>query len=161
MTRRRLVRVVLTLALTGACLTYILWQLDVGRTVDILVDAHVGWFLGALAVMLGGVPPMAYRWQKLLQARGIRDSLGWLNRAQTGEDDHRDGGCERQPVEHEQRVGVPADVAEQRPDREETDDRCGKHPHDEGPARSGRQTFQRNVLHALEHGRAEDDRDQQ
>jgi uncharacterized membrane protein YbhN (UPF0104 family) len=79
--RRRLVRIVLTLALTGACLTYILWQLDVGRTVDILVDAHIGWFLGALAVMLGGVPPMAYRWQKLLAARGIRDSLGWLNRA--------------------------------------------------------------------------------
>ena len=31
--------------------------------------------------MLGGVPPMAYRWQKLLEARGIRESLGWLNRA--------------------------------------------------------------------------------
>jgi uncharacterized membrane protein YbhN (UPF0104 family) len=80
-TRARLVRIVLTLALTGACLSYILWQLDVGRTVDILLDSHVGWFFGALAVMLGGVPPMAFRWQKLLEARGIRESLGWLNRA--------------------------------------------------------------------------------
>jgi glycosyltransferase 2 family protein len=81
MNRRRLVRVILTLALTGGCLAYILWQLDVGRTVDILLDAHLGWFLGALAIMLGGVPPMAYRWRKLLEARGIRENLGWLNRA--------------------------------------------------------------------------------
>jgi glycosyltransferase 2 family protein len=81
MNRRRLVRVILTLALTCGCLAYILWQLDVGRTVDILLDAHLGWFLGALAIMLGGVPPMAYRWRKLLEARGIRESLGWLNRA--------------------------------------------------------------------------------
>jgi glycosyltransferase 2 family protein len=81
MSKRRLVRILLTLALTSGCLAYILWQLDVGRTVDILLDSHLGWFLGALAIMLGGVPPMAYRWEKLLEARGIRESLGWLNRA--------------------------------------------------------------------------------
>jgi uncharacterized membrane protein YbhN (UPF0104 family) len=75
------VRILLTLALTSGCLAYILWQLDVGRTVDILLDSHLGWFVGALAIMLGGVPPMAYRWKKLLEARGIRESLGWLNRA--------------------------------------------------------------------------------
>src|SRR4029078_6013290 len=33
------------------------------------------------AVMLGGVPPMAYRWQKLLEARGIRERVSWLMRA--------------------------------------------------------------------------------
>jgi uncharacterized membrane protein YbhN (UPF0104 family) len=80
MTRRRLVRILLTLAITGACLTYILWQLDVGRTAHILVHSHLGWFFGALAVMLAGVPPMAWRWQKLLAARGIREGLAWLNR---------------------------------------------------------------------------------
>ncbi len=81
MTTKRLVRVALTLAVTGACLAYILWQLDVGRTADILVHSDLGWFFGALAVMLGGVPPMAYRWQKLLEARGIRERFAWLNRA--------------------------------------------------------------------------------
>ncbi len=81
MTRARLVRVVLTLAVTGACLAYILWQLDIRRTGDILVHSDLGWFLGALAVMLGGVPPMAFRWQKLLEARGVREGFGWLNRA--------------------------------------------------------------------------------
>jgi glycosyltransferase 2 family protein len=70
----------MTLAITGVCLAYILWQLDVGRTVDILVHSHLGWFVGALAIMLGGVPPMAFRWQKLLEARAIRESLAWLNR---------------------------------------------------------------------------------
>ncbi len=81
MTTKRLVRVALTLAVTGACLAYILWQLDVGRTADILVHSDLGWFFGALAVMLGGVPPMAYRWQKLLEARGVRERFAWLNRA--------------------------------------------------------------------------------
>src|SRR5207237_8497044 len=80
-TKPRLVRIVLTLAITGGCLAYIFWQLDIRRTLDILVHSHLGWFFGAIAVMLGGVPPMAFRWQKLLQARGIRESLGWLNRA--------------------------------------------------------------------------------
>jgi len=75
------VRLGLTLAITGGCLAYILWQLDVGRTVHILVHSNVAWFFGALAIMLGGVPPMAFRWQKLLEARGIRESFGWLNRA--------------------------------------------------------------------------------
>ena len=62
MTRKRLVRVLLTLAVTGGCLAYILWQLDVTRTVHILVHSNLGWFAGAVVVMLAGVPPMAFRW---------------------------------------------------------------------------------------------------
>jgi uncharacterized protein (TIRG00374 family) len=81
MTRKRLVRVLLTLAVTGGCLAYILWQLDVAQTVHILVHAQLGWFAGAVAVMLAGVPPMAYRWQRLLEARGIHERLPWLMRA--------------------------------------------------------------------------------
>jgi len=79
--RGLVVRLALTLAITGGCLAYILWQLDVGRTVHILVHSQLGWFLGAVAIMLGGVPPMAFRWQKLLEARGVHERLGWLNRA--------------------------------------------------------------------------------
>jgi uncharacterized protein (TIRG00374 family) len=81
MTRKRLVRVVLTLAVTGGCLAYILWQLDVRRTVHILVHSDLAWFAGAVLVMLAGVPPMAYRWRKLLEARGVRERLPWLMRA--------------------------------------------------------------------------------
>ena len=81
MTRKQLVRVLLTLVVTGGCLGYILWQLDVRQTVHILVHSNLAWFAGAVIVMLAGVPPMAYRWQKLLEARGIRERLGWLMRA--------------------------------------------------------------------------------
>jgi glycosyltransferase 2 family protein len=81
MTRKVLVRVVLTLIVTGGCLAYILWQLDVRRTLHILVHSNLAWFVGAVIVMFTGVPPMAYRWQKLLEARGIRERFGWLNRA--------------------------------------------------------------------------------
>ena len=81
MTRKRLVRVLLTLAVTGGCLAYILWQLDVAQTVHILVHSQLGWFAGAVCVMLAGVPPMAYRWQRLLEARGIHERLPWLIRA--------------------------------------------------------------------------------
>ena len=81
MKRKTVVRLVLTLLITGACLAYILWQLDFGRTVDILLGSHLGWFFGAVAIMVAGVPPMAFRWQKLLQARGIHESYAWVNRA--------------------------------------------------------------------------------
>jgi glycosyltransferase 2 family protein len=81
MTRKKWVRVVLTLAVTGFCLAYILWQLDVRRTLDILVHSNLAWFAGAVLIMFAGVPPMAFRWQKLLEARGVRESYAWLNRA--------------------------------------------------------------------------------
>jgi glycosyltransferase 2 family protein len=81
MTRGRAVRIALTLAVTGGCLAYILWQLDVGRTVRILVHADLAWFVGSIGIMAVGVPPMAWRWQKLLAARGIHERLPWLHRA--------------------------------------------------------------------------------
>jgi uncharacterized protein (TIRG00374 family) len=79
--RRTVVRLGLTLLITGASLTYILWQLNVRKTVDIVVHSQLGWFFGAVAIMISGVPPMAYRWQKLLRARGVHESWRWLNRA--------------------------------------------------------------------------------
>ena len=81
MKRRTVVRLGLTLLVTGGCLAYILWQLDVRKTVHIVVHSQLGWFLGAVAIMIAGVPPMAFRWQKLLAARGVHESYAWLNRA--------------------------------------------------------------------------------
>jgi glycosyltransferase 2 family protein len=78
---RRLIRVVLTLAVTGLCTAYILWKIDIGRTAHILGSARVGYFLIAVAIMVGTIPPMAWRWQLLLRAKGIEDNLGWLTRA--------------------------------------------------------------------------------
>jgi uncharacterized protein (TIRG00374 family) len=79
--QKRLIRVVATLAITGLCTAYIVWKIDISRTAHLLVHANVGYFLGAVAIMVISVWPMAWRWQKLLEARGIRDRLPWLVRA--------------------------------------------------------------------------------
>jgi glycosyltransferase 2 family protein len=78
---RRLVRVAATLIVTGLCTAYLLWKIDVSETAETVGEAHVGYLLGAAAIMLGTVFPMAWRWQLLLAARGISDRLGWLFRA--------------------------------------------------------------------------------
>jgi uncharacterized protein (TIRG00374 family) len=81
MSRGRAIRIALTLLITGGCLAYLFWKLDIHRTVHILVHANLAWFIAAVAVMAAGVPPMAWRWQKLLGARGVHERLPWLNRA--------------------------------------------------------------------------------
>ncbi|MFN2468797.1 MAG: lysylphosphatidylglycerol synthase transmembrane domain-containing protein, partial [Gaiellaceae bacterium] len=77
----RLLRVAATLIVTGLCTAYLLWKIDLSETVETVGEANVGYLLGAAAIMLGTVFPMAWRWQLLLAARGISDRLGWLFRA--------------------------------------------------------------------------------
>jgi uncharacterized protein (TIRG00374 family) len=79
-TRRRAVRVAVTLALTGACVAYILWKIDLGTTAHVLANVDPGYFLGALAIQVAAIFPMAWRWRELLRARGIVDRLSWLTR---------------------------------------------------------------------------------
>jgi glycosyltransferase 2 family protein len=76
----RFLRVAATLVVTGLCVAYILWKIDLGRTAHVLGHARAGWWLASLAIMAGAVWPMAWRWQRLLAARGVHDSLGWLVR---------------------------------------------------------------------------------
>ena len=78
---RRALRVAATLVVTGLGVAYILTQIEVSETVDTIVGAHAGYFLAALAITLVTTWPMAWRWQRLLAAKGIRDGLGWLTRA--------------------------------------------------------------------------------
>lgn len=78
---KRALRVAATLVVTALATAYVLWKIDVGETGAIVADAHPGYFLAAVAIMLGTVPAMAWRWQLLLAARGIDDRLPWLVRA--------------------------------------------------------------------------------
>jgi glycosyltransferase 2 family protein len=73
-------RALATLVVTGLCTAYILWKIDVGHTVHVLVHGHVWWWLLSVAIMVGSVWPMAWRWQRLLAARGVHDSLSRLVR---------------------------------------------------------------------------------
>ena len=79
--KKRFLRIGATLVVTGLCTAYIVWKIDVSRTAHILAHANVGYFLLAVAIMIGSVWPMAWRWQQLLHAREIRDRLPWLVRA--------------------------------------------------------------------------------
>ena len=78
---RRTLRVLATLAVTGLCVAYLVWKIDLSRTGHILAHARFGYFALALAIMVASVWPMAWRWQRLLRAQGIGDRLPWLVRA--------------------------------------------------------------------------------
>jgi glycosyltransferase 2 family protein len=79
--RNRTLRLVATLVVTGLCTAYLVWKIDLGQTLHLLAHAQLGYFVGAVAIMIGSVWPMAWRWQQLLNARGIHDRLSWLTRA--------------------------------------------------------------------------------
>ena len=79
--KNRYLRLAGTLAVTGLCTAYLIWKIDLSRTLHLLAHAHVGYFLAAVAIMIGTVWPMAWRWQQLLDVRGIHERLSWLTRA--------------------------------------------------------------------------------
>ena len=79
--KKRLIRLAATLVVTGLGTAYVLWKIDLSRTGHLLAHAHVGYFLGAVAIMVLSVWPMAWRWEKLLRIRGIQERLSWLVRA--------------------------------------------------------------------------------
>jgi glycosyltransferase 2 family protein len=78
---RRAVRILASLAVTGLALWYILSRTDLGEAAHILGSASLGYAAASLVLMTVTVVPMAWRWQLLLRARGIDDSLAWLTRA--------------------------------------------------------------------------------
>lgn len=79
--RNRTLRLVATLVVTGLCTAYLVWKIDLSKTLHLLAHAEIGYFFAAVAIMIGSVWPMAWRWQQLLRARGIDDRLSWLTRA--------------------------------------------------------------------------------
>ena len=70
-----------SVVVTGLLVTYIVWKIDLGRTGHILASAKLSYLAGSLALMIVSVWPMAWRWQKLLAARGVHERLPWLTRA--------------------------------------------------------------------------------
>jgi glycosyltransferase 2 family protein len=70
-----------TIAFTLAALGYLIWQVDLGTTLDILRDANLAWFVLAVAIMIVTVPVLAARWGWLLDAHDIHEGLAWLTRA--------------------------------------------------------------------------------
>ena len=80
MTRRRLVRVALTLLVTGLAVAYLVWKIDLGTALDVLGDADLAYFVAAAAIMIVTTIPLAWRWQQLLAAKDVDEPLSWLTR---------------------------------------------------------------------------------
>ena len=77
----RRLRLAATLAVTGLLTAYLVWKINITTTLHAIVHANLGYFAAAVAIMIGTVWPMAWRWQQLLSVRGIHERLSWLTRA--------------------------------------------------------------------------------
>ena len=78
---KRAARIAATLVISGAAVAYILTRIDIGKTLHIIGSASPGWLVLSAALTMVTVPPMAWRWQRLLGARGVHEQLPWLIRA--------------------------------------------------------------------------------
>ena len=78
---KRGTRLAVSLALTAACFGYLIWKIDLGRTIDVLAETQLEYFAAAVVLLFATIPPLAWRWRLLLRARGIDEELGWLMRA--------------------------------------------------------------------------------
>jgi hypothetical protein len=78
---KKALRVAATLVVTSLAVAYILSKIDVGKTAHIIGDASVPWLVASAVLTLVTVPLTAWRWQLLLRARGVHDSVAWLTRA--------------------------------------------------------------------------------
>ena len=74
----RPLRIVLKLAISAGIIGYLLWQIDIRQTIDLIASSNGLYLLSALAIFLATTWGMAWRWQLLLSSRGIHEPLGWL-----------------------------------------------------------------------------------
>jgi glycosyltransferase 2 family protein len=77
---KRSLKIAATLLVTSAAVAYILSQVDLGKTKDIIASASVPWLLLSALLTLVTVPPMGWRWQQLLAVRGVHEPVAWLTR---------------------------------------------------------------------------------
>jgi uncharacterized protein (TIRG00374 family) len=79
--RRRPVRVLATTVVTGLCIAYLIWKVDISQAVREIAEANYLYLLLSLVIMAVTVVPMAWRWQRLLRAKRIEERLPWLTRS--------------------------------------------------------------------------------
>jgi len=73
-------KVGLQLLVSGVVFAFLLWQIDLGQTLDILRDSRWGYVAASLAIFVATTWLMAWRWWVLLAARGVHEPYRWLVR---------------------------------------------------------------------------------
>ncbi|MFN8186639.1 MAG: lysylphosphatidylglycerol synthase transmembrane domain-containing protein [Gaiellales bacterium] len=74
----RRVRIALNVAISAAVIAYLVWQIDIGQTIDVIADTNVVYLALATLVFFASTWGMAWRWQLLLAARGVHEPMSWL-----------------------------------------------------------------------------------
>jgi uncharacterized protein (TIRG00374 family) len=74
-------KIALQALVSGAIIAYLVWQIDVGRTIELIGGSNGLYLLGALAIFVATTWGMAWRWKALLDSKGIHEPLGWLTSA--------------------------------------------------------------------------------
>jgi uncharacterized protein (TIRG00374 family) len=77
---RRSVKIALQVVVSAGIIAFLLWQIDLRKTIDLIGDANGLYLLAALGIFLATTVAMAWRWQLLLAAKGIHEPLPWLTR---------------------------------------------------------------------------------
>jgi uncharacterized protein (TIRG00374 family) len=77
---RRPLTIALQIAVSGGLIAYLLWLVDLERTVDLIVSSNPAWLLLALAIFVVTTWGLSWRWQILLASKGIPEPLGWLTK---------------------------------------------------------------------------------
>jgi glycosyltransferase 2 family protein len=76
----RPVRIALQLGVSAAVLAFLLWQIDLRETVDLIASSNGWYLLAAFLIFLATTVGMAWRWQALLASKGMHEPLGWLTK---------------------------------------------------------------------------------
>jgi uncharacterized protein (TIRG00374 family) len=76
----RPLKLTIQILVSGGVIAFLLWQIDLEQTVEIIRDSRWGYVLAALAIFLGTTWLMTWRWSALLAARGVHEPFSWLLR---------------------------------------------------------------------------------
>jgi uncharacterized protein (TIRG00374 family) len=76
----RRVKIAVQVAVSGAVIAFLLWQLNLERTFEIVGESDVRYLVAAFGIFLATTCVMAWRWGALLAAKGIHEPFRWLVR---------------------------------------------------------------------------------
>jgi glycosyltransferase 2 family protein len=76
----RPVRITLQLLVGAGVLAFLIWQIDLRKTIDLIASSNGWYLLAAYAIFLATTVGMAWRWQALLASKGLHEPLTWLTK---------------------------------------------------------------------------------
>jgi uncharacterized protein (TIRG00374 family) len=76
----RSLKLTVQILVSGGVIAFLLWQIDLRQTAEIIRSSHWGYVLAAFAIFIGTTWLMAWRWGILLAAKGVHEPFTWLLR---------------------------------------------------------------------------------